>query len=342
MAGDWIKMRTNLWTDPRVVRVSNTLKTGRTQIIGGLFRLWSLGDEHSEDGVLQGYSAKFIDQECGLPGFAKALQSVGWLSISHDSVSIPRFEEHNGQSARRRAQDAQRKSVPEVQRKSVPEVQRKSVPEVHRKSVPEVQRKSGRKTFLGDGDNVSTECGTREGRAPEEEKREEHNTQAQNTQAQITQAEKGQERSSAEDQKTEPPHKKGFEEKPAEKECDEHASDQSRVQGKDCKPKRQASTAAGSRKSRPGSVVRLDDLCLPTELDTPEGRAAVEDWLAYKRAKGQGYKRALDVNRLLQGYARDGPEGLREAVDHSMGNNYAGLFRPHGGAAPVKRNLGGF
>ena len=109
MAGDWIQMRTNLWTDPRVVRISSACNADRARTLGGLFRLWSLGDEHSTDGILAGYTPDFIDSECGINGFADALQVEGWLAVSPQGVSIPHFTEHNGQSAKRRIQDASRK-----------------------------------------------------------------------------------------------------------------------------------------------------------------------------------------------------------------------------------------
>lgn len=109
MAGDWIKMRTDLWDDPRVVRMAASLATSRTNIIGGLYRIWSLADAYTEDGHLQGYDAEILDSALDLPGFSAALVKVGWLAISDDNLTIPRFEEHNGTSAKRRAMERNRK-----------------------------------------------------------------------------------------------------------------------------------------------------------------------------------------------------------------------------------------
>jgi len=110
MAGDWIKMRCDLWTDPRVVRISSALKADKVRTIGALFWLWGIADAHSADGTLPGYTAEVVDSETGIAGFAAELHKVGWLDVSPEGVSIPRFAEHNGRSAKRRAQDAVRKN----------------------------------------------------------------------------------------------------------------------------------------------------------------------------------------------------------------------------------------
>lgn len=109
MAGDWIKMRADLHTHPKVVRMASALKADRLRIVGGLHSAWCLFDVHSVDGLLDGYSADTLDDLIGFPGFARAMMAVGWLEESDESLVMPRFEAHNGQSAKRRAQDADRK-----------------------------------------------------------------------------------------------------------------------------------------------------------------------------------------------------------------------------------------
>lgn len=109
MAGDWIKMRSDLHTHPKVVRISSALHADRLRVIGGLHAVWCLFDAHSEDGSLDGYSLDAIDELIGWAGFATALQSVGWLVLAGDSVSLPRFDEHNGRSAKRRVMETERK-----------------------------------------------------------------------------------------------------------------------------------------------------------------------------------------------------------------------------------------
>jgi hypothetical protein len=109
MAGDWIKMRRSLLTDPRVVRISSALHADRFRTIGGLFSAWCLFDEQTPDGHLAGYTPEVFDQIVGISGLAVAMAAVGWLKIGPDYLQATAFCEHNGQSAKRRAQESVRK-----------------------------------------------------------------------------------------------------------------------------------------------------------------------------------------------------------------------------------------
>jgi hypothetical protein len=109
MAGDWIKMRMDLQTHPKVVRIMSALRADKFRTIGGLHAVWCVFDAHSEDGVLEGYTAEAMDDSIGWPGFAAAMQSVDWLNETPQGLTMPRFDNHNGKSAKRRASDTERK-----------------------------------------------------------------------------------------------------------------------------------------------------------------------------------------------------------------------------------------
>lgn len=109
MAGDWIKMRTNLWDDPRVSRLCDETGQSEAAIIGALYWLWSSADEHTEDGIMPGLSIAGIDRKTGVKGIGAALCAIGWIADHPDGVRIVRFEEHNGQSAKRRCSESRRK-----------------------------------------------------------------------------------------------------------------------------------------------------------------------------------------------------------------------------------------
>ncbi len=111
MAGDWIKMRVDLWDDPRAVRMASMLKANKATVCGALYRVWALGDQYTADGRLVGYTAETLDDSLGIPGFCEALRQVGWLLVEPDAVVIPDFAKHNGQSAKRRAQERDRKQL---------------------------------------------------------------------------------------------------------------------------------------------------------------------------------------------------------------------------------------
>lgn len=133
MAGDWIKMRTDLFTHPKVVRISSALKADRLRTVGGLMSVWCLFDAHSVDGKLEGYSLSTIDDLIGWPGFAAVMSAVGWLDESSESLVLPEFDTHNGQSAKRRAQDADRKKV--VRNLSASEADKKRTREEKRRVI---------------------------------------------------------------------------------------------------------------------------------------------------------------------------------------------------------------
>lgn len=141
MAGDWIKMRADLHTHPKVVRISSALKADRLRTIGGLHAVWCLFDAHSVDGHLDGYTTDALDDLIGWPGFARALLSVGWLEVHAESIELPRFETHNGQSAKRRAQETDRKR----------EARKASAPDADKKRTREEKRREEKKTSSSSG-----------------------------------------------------------------------------------------------------------------------------------------------------------------------------------------------
>lgn len=110
MAGDWIKMRSNLWDDPRITGLVDATDATEAAIVGGLYWLWATADQHSEDGVMPGLTLKAIDRKTGIKGLGDALVAIGWLADHPDGVRIIRFDEHNGASAKRRCTEAQRKA----------------------------------------------------------------------------------------------------------------------------------------------------------------------------------------------------------------------------------------
>ena len=144
MAGDWIKMRTDLLTSPKVVRMASALKADRFRIAGGLLSVWSLFDVHSVDGTLSGYSLETLDDMSAWPGFSQAMSDVGWLIVNGESLELPAFDTHNGASAKRRAQDADRKRV----------VRKMSACEADKKRTREEIEKSNISPSLRSGDSA--------------------------------------------------------------------------------------------------------------------------------------------------------------------------------------------
>jgi len=105
---NWIKMRSNLWDDPRIAKICDITNKREAEVIGGLYWIWSMADDQSTDGRLEGLSLGAIDRKTGIKGLGAALVKIGWILESEDGVEIARFDEHNGASAKRRSTEAKR------------------------------------------------------------------------------------------------------------------------------------------------------------------------------------------------------------------------------------------
>ncbi|MBX3610370.1 MAG: hypothetical protein KF871_10800 [Hydrogenophaga sp.] len=127
---DWIKMRSSLVTNPKVVRMARVLLADHgfrewigglrgcdtcdesvtshvttrdievvTRIVvGALVPTWSaVNDTAGRDGVIRHASSHDFDISAGVPGFGRALLAVDWLQElpGGDGVRFVNFDEHN-------------------------------------------------------------------------------------------------------------------------------------------------------------------------------------------------------------------------------------------------------
>lgn len=111
MAGDWIKVVIGLADTPEVFAISERLQVDPDLVVGKLVRFWSWANAHTIDGHAVGVTLSRIDRYVSCDNFADALCNVGWLSIENDGIRVPKFERHNGASAKKRAQCAARQQV---------------------------------------------------------------------------------------------------------------------------------------------------------------------------------------------------------------------------------------
>lgn len=123
MAEDWIKMRTHLYSDPKVSLMADLVFAGdgelagyvnqhnqcdmsvtrnvtRNAIVGALVAVWGVcrkqGAREGADLVVKTCDMDALDDIANLPGFGSAMCAVGWCIDNDGSIVLPRFyEEHN-------------------------------------------------------------------------------------------------------------------------------------------------------------------------------------------------------------------------------------------------------
>lgn len=105
MSGEWIKVEISLPSKPEVIRIGRALGLSPDAVCGVLIRFWGWASANSVDGVVDGVETRDVDMVLSLPGFGDALHLVGWLQFDADKkrLTIPNFDRHNGESAKKRA-----------------------------------------------------------------------------------------------------------------------------------------------------------------------------------------------------------------------------------------------
>ena len=127
MAGDWIKLQHATPDKPEIGQMADLLNLDIDSVVGKCLRLWIWADQQSADGYALSVTRAQLDRITYCPGFADALQKVGWLDGESGQFSMPNYTRHNGQTAKKRAlsQDRmQRKRYARSVTKSEPEKRR--------------------------------------------------------------------------------------------------------------------------------------------------------------------------------------------------------------------------
>jgi hypothetical protein len=144
MAGDWIKMETELHEKPEVFAISTALKMNRFEVVGRLHRVWSWYNKHTESGHAASVTNVTVDEVAGRDGFAQAMISAGWGEEADGVFTLPKFDRHNGNTAKSRALAAQRQGKSRAKRdKSHADTVTKTQPEKRREDNIEINQERG-------------------------------------------------------------------------------------------------------------------------------------------------------------------------------------------------------
>lgn len=85
-------------------------------------------------------------------------------------------------------------------------------------------------------------------------------------------------------------------------------------------------TKAGKSKKKPISP-SPDTVPFPAELETPECRKAVDDWLEHRRQRREPAT-PLALEKLLKAWASSGPAQFIAAMDHSIAQGWLSVHAP--------------
>ncbi len=105
----WVKWTKGLTRKREVVAIAAALGIGRHETAARLMEVWEWADDNTTGCHVPSVTQTFLDEIAGVTGFAAAMVSVGWLSVSADGLTFPNFERHNGDTAKSRALAAERK-----------------------------------------------------------------------------------------------------------------------------------------------------------------------------------------------------------------------------------------
>ena len=104
----WIKIEQNLPDKPEIGLLAELLDLDYDAVTGKLIRFWVWADQNLADCNAISVTHAQIDRLTFAPGFAKAMISVGWLIEDEAGITLPNFDRHNGETAKKRALTARR------------------------------------------------------------------------------------------------------------------------------------------------------------------------------------------------------------------------------------------
>lgn len=112
MSSNWIQYEKATPAKPEVFLISAATGLSVDAVIGKLMRFWSWVDDLTENGIIPGLPASIalqvVDTVVGHDGFAEALVECKWFRVDTPSPMIPNCNRHTGDSAKRRAMNAER------------------------------------------------------------------------------------------------------------------------------------------------------------------------------------------------------------------------------------------
>lgn len=103
-------MRIHLDEEQEVFQIANELGIERDLVVGKLHRMWGYADEHTTRGRIAQNNLRESDLDAivSRAGFVRAMKNAGWLLEKDGYWIFPKFNKHNGVTAKQRALNSER------------------------------------------------------------------------------------------------------------------------------------------------------------------------------------------------------------------------------------------
>lgn len=156
MAGDWLKIEIDTPDKPEIWAMADDLGIDPDAVFGKLFRVWSWFDQHTESGNAPSVTKSLLDRKVGVTGFVNSMLKAGWLVEEEGVITMPNFEKHNGNSAKKRANTAKRVAKHKINQQ-LNDANEKVTPE----ALPREEKRREEKNNINSHENVvsvTTNC----------------------------------------------------------------------------------------------------------------------------------------------------------------------------------------
>jgi hypothetical protein len=285
-------MRANLPLDPRVKSLARMTNVSISEVLGSLFRLWSLDVEYGktkgEDAVIPHLTEADLD-EMTTEGFSRALQAVGWLEVSPEGLTLPRFREKQVDVGKRRQQWKRDKAAQRERQHATAESSRQQ----------DVRLDTARPVSM-DIRETSSKCPSSEKETDIETDTEQETDEQRDRDTQKQPSEQEQIRSEGSRQAI------GLADRPD--------------------PSLPSSASKVAKGGRSASPVGPASIPFPPELNTPLFQEAWHQWIEYLRREKRRPLTTTSARKQLELLARAGEPASIDAINRSIANGYQGLF----------------
>jgi hypothetical protein len=105
----WIKLDHTTPDKPEIMQIADELGISPEAAFGHLCRVWIWADQQSLNGHAINVTEKGLARVSGHAGMVTAMRKVGWVTGSDGALSLPNFDKHNGETAKKRALATNRK-----------------------------------------------------------------------------------------------------------------------------------------------------------------------------------------------------------------------------------------